>query len=301
MDEGTLLAALTDDDGLISAARAYRAGMGADRIAALQRAGHLARVAKGWYALEPAGSLERRHLLSAHALVTTFGGRAVASHQTAVVWHGLPVLTWSPRTVHLTRARDEKARRRGGLILHPRPVGWTEDPVDVVDAATAVVQYGHQSGLESAVVAGDAALRAGLVSVEQLADAVDLAERVPGNAASRAALPLLDHRSESPGESRLRIRMVTCGYAVTPQVEIPSVGARVDLLLDDAPVVVEFDGRGKYLQPEDVFREKVREDRIRDRGFEMVRFVWRELDDLDLLRHRVDRAITRASGRRAQF
>lgn len=301
MDETTLLAALTTETGLINAARAYRAGIGADRIAALQRTGQLARVAKGWYALEPVGSPERRHLLSARALVATFGDRAVASHQTAIVWHGLPVLSWSPRTVHLTRTRDEKSRRRSGLVLHPRPVGWTEEPIVVVDPATAVVQYGHQSGLESAVVAGDAALRGDLVSVEQLAAAVDLAERVPGNAASRAALPLFDHRSESPGESRLRVRMVTCGYAVTPQVEIPSVGARVDLLLDDAPVIVEFDGRGKYAQPQDLYREKVREDRVRDRGFEMVRFIWRELDDLGLIRHRVDRAIVRSSGRRAHF
>lgn len=302
MDETTLVAALIGRDGLISAQRAYRMGLGADRIAALQRSGILARVAKGWYALEPVGAPERRHVLAARALVRTFDGRAVASHQSAIVWHGLPVLDWSSRTVHLTRSRDEKSRSRRGLVLHPRPVGWTEVPLEVVDPATAVVQYGHQSGLESAVVAGDAALHEGLLSIEQLAGAVELAERVPGNAASRAALALFDGRSESPGESRLRVRMTTSGYAVTPQVTIPGAGgARVDLLLDDAPVAAEFDGQGKYTDPKDLFREKIREDRIRDLGWEMVRFVWPELDDLSLIRHRTDRAIDRANRRSPHF
>ena len=302
MDETTMLAAMIDRDGLISAQRAYRLGLGADRIAALQRSGILARVAKGWYALEPVGDAERRHVMAARALVRTFEGRAVASHQSAILWHALPVLTWSHRTVHLTRSRDEKTRSRRGLVLHPRPAGWTEVPIEVVDPETAVVQYGHQSGLESAVVAGDAGLHGGLLSLDRLAAAVELAERVPGNAASRAALGLFDGRSESPGESRLRVRLVTIGYSVTPQVKIPGAeGARVDLLLDDAPVVVEFDGRGKYADPKDLFREKIREDRIRECGYELTRFVWRELDDLSLIRERIDRAVERARRRRRQF
>lgn len=85
--------------------------------------------------------------------------------------------------------------------------------------------------------------------------------------------------------------------------------AMVDLLLDVAPVVVEFDGFVKYGRtvirpgesaPGDIaFAEKVREDRLRTLGYEVVRIIWSELDDLPALRRRIEAAIQRARGRRA--
>ena len=82
------------------------------------------------------------------------------------------------------------------------------------------------------------------------------------------------------------------GIAATPQVRIPGSNAIVDFLLDDAPVVIEFDGRVKYgrgadeLDPfgrrrsgqEVLWQEKRREDRLRELGYEVVRVVWSELD-----------------------
>ena len=66
----------------------------------------------------------------------------------------------------------------------------------------------------------------------------------------------------------------------------------------------EFDGSVKYgrlrrpgEEPEDaVFREKVREDRVRDLGSEVVRWIWSDLQQPQALADRLQRALTR--GRR---
>jgi hypothetical protein len=80
-------------------------------------------------------------------------------------------------------------------------------------------------------------------------------------------------------------------------------------LLDVEPVVVEFDGFVKYgrtvVRPGEpapgdvVFTEKVREDRLRTLGYEVVRIIWSDLADLPAVRRRIEAAIQRARGRRA--
>lgn len=267
----SVLAAIAGTRGLFNAAQAAVAGVTPDRLATLIGR----RLAKGWYTTGPIESQEHRHLLTARALVGTFAGRAVASHHTAVLWHGLPMYLWNAATIHLIRTRDDRARRRRGLVVHPAPAHWAQ-PTDVVPPAVAIVQYGHLHGRMSAVVAGDALLHNGLGTMTDVADAVELFERCPGNAASRPMLELLDARSESPGESRLRVTLKMLGYAVTPQVKFPQVGARVDFLLDAARVIVEFDGRGKYKTPADVFRREATggpaaRTRLRGRAFRLVR------------------------------
>ena len=77
----------------------------------------------------------------------------------------------------------------------------------------------------------------------------------------------------------------------TVQVEVRSevtggLVARSDFGWEDQKTVGEFDGMVKYgrllkpgQQPGDVvFKEKLREDRIRDEGFRVVRWTWHELD-----------------------
>ena len=47
-----------------------------------------------------------------------------------------------------------------------------------------------------------------------------------------------------------------------------------------------------------VFDEKVREDRLRDAGWEVARWVWSELEDFRPVADRVRRAFARAARRR---
>lgn len=66
----------------------------------------------------------------------------------------------------------------------------------------------------------------------------------------------------------------------------------------------EFDGQVKYgrlLKPgQDVgsviMEEKEREDRLRDEGFQLVRWTWPDLSQPEMLRERIMRALARGAG-----
>ena len=53
--------------------------------------------------------------------------------------------------------------------------------------------------------------------------------------------------------------------------------ARVDLYFRKQRVVVEVDGKGKYADPDALWREKRREDALRRMGIEVVRLTWADL------------------------
>ena len=81
----------------------------------------------------------------------------------------------------------------------------------------------------------------------------------------------------------------------------PTEGELCDFCWKEQRTVGEFDGKIKYgrpigpgEKPEDaVFREKIREDRIRDLGWEVVRWTWADLEDPRLLVTRLQRAFSR--------
>jgi very-short-patch-repair endonuclease len=189
-----------------------------------------------------------------------------------------------------------------------------------VPLAHAIVQVGlyppddpsDRSPMDS-VIAADFALRHGLVAQAQLESAVKAHASHPGIAAVRKLMAHADGRHESPGETRLAHSLRLLGYRFTPQVPLPGGhGYRGDFVLDDDPVVVEFDGLAKYSlggatatgDSHDAVRqnlaaEKRREEDVRRAGqHEFARFIWQEADNLSLVRDRVDAAIARARLRR---
>lgn len=133
-----------------------------------------------------------------------------------------------------------------------------------------------------------------------LQEVAEQCPRQPGRAAFKAVLDRVDPRAESPGESLTRLVMWMLGYALTSQVEIRdatgALVARVDFLLDGAPVIIEFDGYRKYESASSLVLEKKREDRLRALGYEVVRLVWSDLTDPEAVRRLVEQAIRRARG-----
>lgn len=116
---------------------------------------------------------------------------------------------------------------------------------------------------------------------------------------------LADGRCESPGESRTRVILHGLGIRdVEPQVVIREgdgrVVARVDFLLGRSPVVIEFDGKIKYdgvNGKQALVDEKVREDRLRALGYEIVRLTWADLARPARVKVMVLAAVQRAHGR----
>jgi hypothetical protein len=117
-------------------------------------------------------------------------------------------------------------------------------------------------------------------------------------------LAFADGLSESPGESRSRVRMRWCGVP-QPRLQIPIATrlgvARADFGWPQHRTVGEFDGLVKYgvlLRPgqdpaDAVVQEKIREDAIRDEGWRVVRWMWSELEPFDEVARRIERSFRR--------
>ncbi|MFJ3035056.1 hypothetical protein ACIPC2_11660 [Curtobacterium pusillum] len=115
----------------------------------------------------------------------------------------------------------------------------------------------------------------------------------------------LDPRHESVGESFTAIRLIEHGVrSIEPQHEFRTGDRidRVDFWLPDLGVVVEFDGKQKYVDPDmlgnrspqdALWQEKLREDRVRSQPgvTTVIRVTWWHLLDSDRFR-----AVFRAHG-----
>jgi very-short-patch-repair endonuclease len=318
--------------GVVATSDASKLGLGPADLRRMLKQGDVRRLIRGWYAVRRPGAdrapwededewktARALHRLLSIALLRSFDGRVVASHQSALVLHDVRLWKTDLTNAHLCRSHDDHTRLRTSAVLHPScgaepahcPLGYATVPV-----ATAVVQVGlrpPRTGLPSfafeSLVAADGALHDGLTTPDELKLAVAAHAGHPGIQGVRALLAHADGRHESVGETRLARTMRVLGYRFTPQAPVVAGGRtwRVDFELDDDPVAVEFDGMTKYSgglvnpTPANLQRalaqEKWREDRLRETGREVVRFVWSEADDAHLVAVRIDGAIARSRRR----
>jgi len=250
------------------------------------RAGTLVRVSHGLYA--DAGTWVRlpeweRYRRRVEALLRS-RPRWVASHHAALVLHGLPVHGADLARVDVAAPALASAIR-SGVHVHR----LTDTHAELVRATPRALPPAHAcvltaaaQGMESGVVAMDAALHRGLLSTVDLEAALGHPGARYGGARARAAMDATDAACESPGESLTRLALAAVGAEVRSQVEIHDrdgfVG-RVDFLVGDR-VVVEFDGAQKYEGVdgrEALVREKRREDRLREAGYRVIRVTWSDL------------------------
>jgi hypothetical protein len=118
----------------------------------------------------------------------------------------------------------------------------------------------------------------GLLTAAALDVAVARCSGWPGIRAVREFVPLVSPLAESPLESLTRLCLVDAGVpAPELQVEIidPADGwrCRVDMLWRAVRVVLEADGKLKYTGRE-LWREKLRQERLERLGFRVVRALW---------------------------
>jgi hypothetical protein len=110
---------------------------------------------------------------------------------------------------------------------------------------------------------------------------LDQLPRRAGRIKGRKIIELGDARTESPLESHSRAFFVSAGLPLPEsQLEIRDGGelvGRVDFLWRDHRTVGEADGRLEYLDADSLYQEKRREDRLRDLGFEVVRWSFADL------------------------
>jgi hypothetical protein len=261
----------------------------------------LRRLAVGRYADTHDLSSRDEHVLRCLARLERVGG-AVASHTSAACAIGLPLRPSDLDLVHISpmAGRAGHPKSGSGFRFHRRPVRSDEilraDGVLVTDVGRTIADCARIVDADWAVVIADAALHRGLISAHDLAVHCEGTRHVTGSGRVRALPDRTSPRSESPGESLLRLRLARLGFDASEQVVLDDVPGRprVDFLVDGL-LVVEFDGRSKYLMSGDQERahweEKLRRDRIVEAGYEVPRVTWAQLWDEPDLGRRVLRAV----------
>lgn len=286
-----------EHDGLIIRAHVAARHVTPAILRAAVRAGELHRVRPGVFVTrerwEPARPHER-YVLTVRGLLLAHPDW-IASHHAALAIDGLPLHDVDLRMVDVA-APIKASKIRPGLHVHvatPRQLECApKSPVRRVPVADACVLTAVTSGFRAGVVAMDAALARSIVTPDGLRSALELPGARYGVEQARAAIQAADPKAESPGETLTRLILLEAGLVVRSQVNLADAKGfigRVDLLVGDR-VVVEFDGAVKYEGLDgkrELMKEKVREERLRDAGYRVVRVTWADLAHPERLVSRV--------------
>lgn len=230
-----------------------------------------------------------RHRRLVHAVMNSMRPGSVAvSHQSAIALHGVPIWGSDVREVHVNRLDRHRGGRIAGVRHHRgrlTDVDLTvQSGLSTTTVARALFETACTSTFEAAVVSADAVRRDHRLDEDDVRRLRQATEFWPGSATARAALAFSDPLSESVGESRLRVLFHTHALPrpVLQAVISDAAGfvGRVDFFFSAERTVVEFDGLLKYGDGarDTLIREKLREDRLRALGLQVVRVTWADLD-----------------------
>lgn len=307
------------DNDVVLTSDLVRMGLSTDEVARMRQRGELVRLRRGAYlrvsestskAIDP-WDLRTPHLRLIDGTVPQLHPRAALSHGSAAALHQLPLFKTMVDTVHVTRDR------RGGGVIRPtlRVHGSQLREIDrtvvggrvVTSLPRTVVDLARTLPYEQAVAVADGGLALD-ADLAMLAECLEQAKRWHGAPQARRVVAFADGRSESVGESysrsamqRLDLPMPVLQHEVFDQ-DGYLIG-RCDFAWLERRTVGEFDGKvkyGRFRRPGEtfeqaVYREKLREDAIRDQDWQVVRWTWDELRRPQLIADRLARAFARAS------
>lgn len=213
----------------------------------------------------------------------------VVSHVTAALVHGLPSPQGPAGKVTLTARASSRTSypndwRRVLQAALPADHVSTAGGVVLTTPGRTVVDSFRQSRFRDALAIADAAVRGGLVDVEQLRAMRAFQVRWPGVRLAEEGIALVDGRRESWLESASVAVAHRRGFSVPEsQIRIHDLDgafvARVDHLWRSAGVIGEADGRGKYrgdFEGDGATAEQIADvvlaERDRERGLESLGF-----------------------------
>lgn len=226
--------------------------------------------------------------------------RAVVSHESAAVLHGLPVLGRT-NAVTFTEPATSNGQARSGVAISRAHLDDAEivmlDGLAVTTMQRTCLDLARHRGLAAGLAAGDAALRTRFLTQASAREAAHALP--PGARGRRIAIQVAEHvdaRRESPLESWswarfLQWRLPLPSMQVQIVDELGFAFAFVDYLWEACRLVGECDGALKYETKADLLREKRREDRIRECGYGVVRWEWVDVARGTALRARLRRLL----------
>jgi very-short-patch-repair endonuclease len=276
---------------VLSVAEWRRAGVTEARIRSLIRSGELIRVWHSVYATRSAIEWSkvdraRGHALQVIAAAASVGRDSVASHQSAALIHGLDLFPAPPDMVTMTRSPVRNSGRRKSDGIFFRTAELPEDHVTkqlgarVTTVPRTVVDLARVSSFMSGVVTADSALRAGLTTKGALLATCKACPRWPGIRQARRVVEFSDSRAESVFESCARVVFHEHGLeAPELQFTVAGPGFRysVDFYWAKYKLIAEADGAMKYADQRAAIRQLRRDQEIRDLGYNVVHFTWRDL------------------------
>lgn len=299
--------------GVFSTTQAFEDGLTISALRHAVRCDAIRRLRVGAYAatdleqvspgLSPFEQARWRH--AAPGIAAALTSRAFASHSTAAVLEGVPLLflperacvcvapTWTGRIdrVHLHRCP-----------LPPR----AGEAVARTSVERTVIDLAREHGMLSGLVAADFALHTRLTTLARLLAELDRCERWPGVRAAREAIAFADGRSESVLETRSRLLLQQWGLpAPVPQVRIGNewggLVARVDFYWDEFGVVGEVDGAMKYdgTDARPLHEEKKRQEKLeQELELPVVRWGNADLHNFGAIATRLRRRFAKRAGLR---
>ena len=281
------LAALAGaNGGTFGFAEARAAGYTEGEIRAMLGNGTWVRLRRGQYAdAETLSALDEsgQHLMACRTALRALEGPAVVSHESGPVMLGLdlhPALRRHLDTVQVTMLAGAVARRHPQVFAHRIPMDadeWMtpEHGVPVTSAARTALDLAAVRPLAQSIVTADSALRAGACTKEELLE-LAARRRRRGKPRMMRMVSCADGLSESAGESVSRIGLLGQGVP-TPVLQYVVGDFRSDFAWPKFRTLGEFDGRIKYTDPDVLWAEKLREDALRDDGWELVRWTWAQV------------------------
>jgi predicted transcriptional regulator of viral defense system len=269
------------------------AGISAKQIRTKVSRGELIRLDHGIYA--PAGLVKSlaatdRGVLALRAAGTLaqLGPQAVASHHTAARLEGLALLGRVPAGIAITRVPGTGSRKSWpGVRVHNAALPAAHvaqcDGVPVTTAARTVLDLARCSPLRAGVVVADSALRKKRTTKPELQAVIESCRRWPGLQRAAEVVAFADSLAESPLESIARVAFRDCGLP-PPQLQAllgadGLVIARVDFYWGQFRTIAEADGELKYESKFAATHQLRRDADLRDAGFEVVHFGWRDIRD----------------------
>jgi hypothetical protein len=258
----------------------------------LVRSGDLVRMRRGVYATRRAadwaeGNQTRAHVLRALAIRATVGRAAVVSYQSAALLHGLSLLDSPPiDTVMLTlpTAKPWNRPAPAGVVFHSAdlPAGHVTRlyNLPVTTAARTVVDLARTLPFMDAVVVADSALHKEKAAKPELRQILDSCVSWPGVRQARRVVSFADERAGSALESAARVVFDEFGLdppELQVTIHLPAHAFLVDFFWRAHRVIVEADGLAKYAADKDLIAQFQRDRLLRDAGYKVVHFTWREL------------------------
>jgi len=292
---------LLEHDGLLLRDRVLAADIDPDVLLSALRSCRLRRVQRAVYAPR---AVELTPQALARAAVLSSGVHdAVASHLTAARVHDIARPS-GRHPEHVTVERGVRRRGRRDLVFHGRRLrlGDVEilDGVALTTVARTLVDLTGVLERLHAVWAIDDALRRKLCRRDQL-DAACLRYSSCAGPVAVTRITEADGVAESILETAGRLALIDREVPLpVPQYRVldaeGSLVARLDGAYPRRRLGLEFDGREVHGQPEAAFRDRRRQNRLEQLGWNVLRFTWWDVvHDPDAFANDVRHALARRS------